>query len=99
MLAVEPRERGRRPALEAVSERARIGSAVPGRLWGAIWVVWDTTLPCDWARALKEVRMGGITRTKIQGQLTQFWRHNAHLRRGGSGNHGDGPALHTSRLK
>lgn len=53
MLAVEPRERGRRPALEAVSERARIGSAVPGRLWGAICVVWDTTLPCDWARALK----------------------------------------------
>jgi hypothetical protein len=61
MLAVEPRERGRRPALEAVSERARMGSAVPGRLWGAICVVWDTTLPCDWARALNDVRIETIT--------------------------------------
>jgi hypothetical protein len=32
MLAVDPLDRGRRLALERASERARTGSAVPGRL-------------------------------------------------------------------
>lgn len=72
MLAVDPLDLGRRPPFErAVFDRDRIGSAVPGRLCGAIWTCCDMMPdPCECVRSVHlSVRMMHVSRVYISYSL------------------------------